>query len=215
MYMKTNKACMELGVHPNTLRSWANDGKIKYIRQPGGQRCYDVSSVGNADIARKRICYCRVSSAKQRDDLARQIAFMRDKFPEHDIVSDVGSGINFKRKGLEAILEQSMQGNISEVVVAHRDRLCRFGFDLIRLIIEKNGGKLVVLNDLQSSPEKELVNDLVSIIHVFACRIHGLRKYTTAISKDTDLSNSLSEAEAPADDGNGKIHVQPDGELPE
>jgi len=206
---------MELGVHPNTLRSWANAGKIKYIRQPGGQRFYDVSSVGNADIARKRICYCRVSSAKQRDDLARQIAFMRDKFPEHDIVSDVGSGINFKRKGLEAILEQSMQGNISEVVVAHRDRLCRFGFDLIRLIIEKNGGKLVVLNDLQSSPEKELVNDLVSIIHVFACRIHGLRKYTTAISKDTDLSNSLSEAEAPADDGNGKIHVQPDGELPE
>lgn len=206
---------MELGVHPNTLRSWANAGKIKYIRQPGGQRFYDVSSVGNADIARKRICYCRVSSAKQRDDLARQIAFMRDKFPEHDIVSDVGSGINFKRKGIEAILEQSMQGNISEVVVAHRDRLCRFGFDLIRLIIEKNGGKLVVLNDLQSSPEKELVNDLVSIIHVFACRIHGLRKYTTAISKDTDLSNSLSEAEAPADDGNGKIHVQPDGELPE
>lgn len=215
MYMKTSRACKELGVHPNTLRSWANDGKIKYIRQPGGQRCYDVSSVGNADIARKRICYCRVSSAKQRDDLARQIAFMRDKFPEHDIVSDVGSGIKFKRKGLEAILEQSMQGNISEVVVAHRDRLCRFGFDLIRLIIEKNGGKLVVLNDLQSSPEKELVSDLVSIIHIFACRIHGLRKYTTAISKDTDLSNSIPEAEAPADDGNGKIHVQPDGELPE
>lgn len=108
-----------------------------------------------------------------------------------------------------------MHGNISEVVVTHRDRLCRFGFDLIRLIIEKNGGKLVVLNDLQSSPEKELVSDLISIIHVFACRIHGLLKYTTAISKDTDLSNSIPEAEAPADDWNGKVHVQPDSELSE
>lgn len=205
MYKSTKKACEELGVHPNTLRSWANEGKIKYIRTEGGKRRYDTTSVENVNVQKSSICYCRVSSAKQRDDLTRQIAYMHDRFPEYEIVTDIGSGLNFKRKGFVSILERAMQGTVGTVVVAHRDRLCRFGFELVQWIVEQNGGKLLVLDDIVSSPKGELVKDLVSIIHVFACRIHGLRKYTTEISKDTDLPHCGTEGNASEDDGNGEI----------
>lgn len=207
MYLKTSKACAELGVHPNTLRRWANEGRIRFIRQEGGQRFYDVSSVGNADAMRRRICYCRVSSRKQKDDLERQIASMREKFPDHEIVSDIGSGINFRRKGLASILEQSMRGDVAEVVVAHRDRLCRFAFELVKWIVERNGGKVVVLDDMDASPKGELVSDLVSIIHVFACRIHGLRKYASKVSQDKDLSDCGATGDAEEDDGDGEVCV--------
>lgn len=207
--MKSGKACAHLGVHANTLRKWANEGKIRYIRQPGGQRLYDVSSVGD-DGDRRRVCYCRVSSRKQKDDLERQIAKMRSLFPDHEIVTDIGSGLNFKRKGFASVLECAMRGNLAEVVVAHRDRLCRFGFDLIEWIVGQNGGKVVVLDDTESSPQRELVNDLVSIIHVFACRIHGLRKYATAVSQDKDLPDCDAEGDSPSDTGDSEVHLQQD-----
>ena len=208
--MKSGKACAHLGVHPNTLRNWANEGKIRYIRQPGGQRLYDVSSVGG-DGGKRRVCYCRVSSRKQKDDLERQVAKMRGLFPGHEIVTDIGSGLNFKRKGLASVLESAMRGDVAEIVVAHRDRLCRFGFELVERIVGQNGGRVVVLGDLESSPQRELVCDLVSIIHVFACRIHGLRKYATAVSKDKDLPRCDAEGDSPADTGNSEVHIQQDG----
>lgn len=210
MYKPTRKAAEELGVCPNTLRNWANEGKIRYIRTSSGQRRYDTSSVITPDARHSGVCYCRVSSAKQKDDLARQVAFMRDKFPGYDIVTDIGSGLNFKRKGFEAVLERAMQGTLGTVVVAHRDRLCRFGFELVQWIVEHNDGKLMVLDDIVSSPEGELVKDLVSIIHVFACRIHGLRKYTSEISKDTDLPHCGAEDDASENDRDGEIHLQQD-----
>ena len=210
MYKPTRKAAEELGVCPNTLRNWANEGKIRYIRTASGQRRYDTSSVINPDAKPLGVCYCRVSSAKQKDDLARQIAFMREKFPDYDIVSDIGSGLNFKRKGFEAVLERAMQGTLGTLVVAHRDRLCRFGFDLAKWVVERNGGKVVVLDDVQSSPERELVTDLVSIVHVFACRIHGMRKYASQIAKDPDLPHGRAEGDHAKDDGDGEICVQPD-----
>lgn len=210
MHMKTKQACAELGVCPNTLRNWANEGKIRYIRQPGGQRLYDISSVGNADVLRRRICYCRVSSRKQKNDLERQVAKMRSLFPDHEIVTDIGSGLNFKRKGFASVLECAMRGNLAEVVVAHRDRLCRFGFELVEWIVGQNGGKVVVLGDLESSPQRELVCDLVSVIHAFACRIHGLRKYATEVSQDKDLPDCNAEGEAPPVPRDGAVHVQQD-----
>ncbi len=186
MYVPSRKATQELGVHANTLRTWANEGKIKHIKTPSGQRLYDTSSLECTD-ERKRICYCRVSSAKQKDDLQRQIDCMQREFPEHEVIKDIGSGLNFKRKGLIALLEQVCDGNIKEVVIAHRDRLCRFGFELVRWLIEKNGGKIVVLNEDKSSPQEELTNDILSILHVFSCRMHGLRKYSQKIKEDKDI----------------------------
>lgn len=189
MYVTTKKAVKILGIHPNTLREWARNGKIEYIRTVGKHRLYNVESFINKSGDGRRVCYCRVSSKKQRDDLEQQVKYMRERFPQHEVIEDIGSGINFKRKGLLALLESADSGNIKEVVVAHRDRLSRFGFDLIKWIIEKHDGRIVVLDEMCLSPEQELVNDIVSIIHVFSCRIHGLRKYGREIKKDKDISN--------------------------
>lgn len=193
MYLPSRKASKHLGVHPNTLRHWADTNKIKFIRNPAGQRLYDVASLEPEPQSNLQYCYCRVSSYKQKDDLQRQISFLKEKYPNHTIVSDIGSGLNFKRKGLLSILEQASLGNIQEVVVAHRDRLARFGFDLIRWLLEKNGGRILVLDNLTLSPEKELVTDIISILTVFSCRIHGLRKYSDKIKKDPILSDQITE----------------------
>ena len=124
-WVKTDAAIRVLNVHVNTLRRWADAGIIKYIRTPGGMRLYDVESLSeDVSAARQasendgravgtvKLAYCRVSSVKQKDDLQRQIAFMREKCPGHEIVTDVGSGINFKRKGLRIILERALNGEL-------------------------------------------------------------------------------------------------------
>ena len=99
-------------------------------------------------------------------------------YPEHRIISDVGSGINFKRKGLCRLLELACKGHISEVVVAYRDRLCRFAFELIERVLQMHQVRLVVLNEsLDGSQQSELVEDLLAIINVFSCRVNGRRKY--------------------------------------
>lgn len=194
MFIPSRKAVKHLGVCANTLRKWADDGKIKYIRNPAGQRLYDVSSIEQSSSTCKSYCYCRVSSHKQKDDLERQKEFMRKQCPEHEIITDVGSGINFKRKQFLWLLEQASLGNVKEVVVAHRDRLSRFGFELIEWFFHKHNVKLVVLDDSKSSPQQELVTDLLSIITIFSCRIHGLRKYTNTIKEDKVLSNETAES---------------------
>lgn len=186
----SREAAKTLGVHPNTLRKWANDGTITVIKTKSGQRRYDVDGyIGSSK--QSTICYCRVSSYKQRDDLERQVEFLRQKIPEAEIVKDIGSGLNFKRKGLNAILERAMQGDCIKLVVAHRDRLARFGTDLIQYIIERNGGKIVVLDEPLLSSEQELTKDLLNIIHVFSCRMHGLRNYKKQICEI--ISNTSAE----------------------
>ncbi len=195
MYLPSRKAAEELGVHANTLRKWADEGTIKYIKTPAGHRKYDISSIIN-DRSTTKICYCRVSSSKQKDDLEKQIKFMQEQFPEHKIIKDIGSGLNFKRKGLISILEQASEGHVLEVVVAHKDRLARFGVEIIEWIINKNGGKLVFLNDSKLSPQEELTTDLLSILHVFSCRMHGLRKYSSQIKEDKSISKPIAEKDS-------------------
>ena len=184
-YVTTKKACEILGVCSNTLRNWDRSGKIKTIRTPGGQRLYDLSSILHEEG--RRIIYARVSSRNQKDDLKGQIEHLRSRYPTHELIEDFGSGLNFKRKGFRALLDGIMQEEISEIVVAHKDRLCRFGFELIEYIANKNNCKIVVLSDSKLSPQGELVQDLLAIIHVFPCRIYGLRKYSKQIKKDPDL----------------------------
>ncbi len=187
-FVPSRKAREVLGVHENTLRRWANEGKIRHIKTAAGQRLYDTDSfVGNLS-EKRRVCYCRVSSHKQKDDLERQIAFITGKCPGYEIVTDIGSGLNFKRKGLIALLESVCSGDVSEIVVAHKDRLCRFGFDLVRWLVEHHGGKLVVLDNVSQSPHSELVADLLAVVTVFSCRMHGLRKYRSEIKEDKALS---------------------------
>ena len=191
--LTSKKTCAKLGIHANTLRKWANDGKIKYIRTPAQQRLYDVDDFLSKATQRTKIVYCRVSSRNQKDDLHSQTKYMREQFPNHECIEDIGSGLNFKRKGFRALLERIMSGNIEDVVVAYKDRLCRFGFELLEQVASKHNTKLVVLNKIELSPEDELVKDLLAIIHVFSCRLYGLRKYSDKIKKDPDLSQSRKQ----------------------
>jgi excisionase family DNA binding protein len=182
------QAAEYFSVHVHTLRQWDKSGKIKTERTPGGDRRYIIEIKNEFDI-----CYCRVSSYKQKDDLERQVKFMQEKFPNAETITDIGSGLNFKRKGLKTILERSIRGDSINLYVAHKDRLCRFGFDLIEWIIKRSSGKIVVLDQTVLSPEVELTRDLLHILHLFSCRMHGLRNYRKQVSQ------ALSEDESKKD----------------
>lgn len=199
MLVPLRKAVQLTGLSPNTLRKYADTGIIKAERVgKRQQRLFDVTSLTeatskNKEDAKPVVCYCRVSGNKQKDDLARQVAYMRQQFPNAEIIQDVGSGLNFKRKGLQQILRRLMQGDKFTLIVAHRDRLCRFGNELIQFMFEQNGGELMVLNHEEASPQRELTEDLLAILHVFSYRMHGLRRYENQIKEDKDLSDKTTE----------------------
>lgn len=183
-YLPSRKACQFTGLGYQTLRSYADKGQVKTYKTPSGQRMYNKSCLENLIHGfiptqdKKKIIYCRVSSRKQLDDLERQCTSLQSQFPNHELIKDCGSGINFKRKGLETILQLSMQGKLEELVVAHKDRLCRFGYDLIQFICSQNNTRIVILDkDENKSSEQELAEDILSIITVFACKQMGKRKY--------------------------------------
>ena len=205
-YITTKQTVQLLNVTPKTLRIWDKENKIRTIRTPSGIRRYNLQDIQNIlgrntpptkkQDQRKKLCYARVSSKKQMDDLDRQKHFFTTNFPDHILVTDVGSGINWQRKGLQTILGLAMQRDISEIVVAHRDRLCRFAFELLEWIFYKNGVQLIVLNqDKDQSPDKELADDVLSIIHVYSCRKNGQRRYTKS-KKDSSLSNTSTEIDS-------------------
>src|SRR4030042_3128719 len=135
MLVPLRKAVELTGLHPNTLRKYADRGTIE-AKRIGRQRLFDISSCKHLSSKSSVICYTRVSSAKQRDDLARQIVYMRGQFPKAEILQDIGSGLNFKRKSLQSILERCLRGDTITLVIAHRDRLCRFGYEIIEYLIK-------------------------------------------------------------------------------
>ncbi len=186
-YVPLRKAVEKLGLHPNTLRRYADEGKIQIIKNEAGQRLYNVEAYIRGAANASLVCYCRVSSSKQKDDLQRQIAYMQSLYPKAEIIFDIGSGLNFKRKGLRSILDRLLRGDKLKIIVACRDRLCRFGFELIQYMVEQNGGEIVVQGETVHCPQTELTTDLLSIIHVFSCRMHGLRKYSKKIKEDKDI----------------------------
>jgi len=196
-YIHIREAKQLLGVSTQTLYNWDKQNKIRTSRLPSGARLYHKEDIFNiigipiASKQKKQIIYCRVSSKKQMDDLERQTNILQSQFPNHILVTDVGSGINWKRKGLQTILESAMSGELEEVVVAHRDRLCRFAFELLQFIFESCEAKLIVLDSEDGkSSEQELAEDILSIIHVYSCRSMGKRRYK---SKE---NSSISECES-------------------
>jgi predicted site-specific integrase-resolvase len=112
---------------------------------------------------------------------------MQERYPNAQIVKDIGSGLNFKRKGLQSLLVRFMQGDKLTIVIACRDRLCRFGFELFQFMAEQNGGSIVVLSNPIHCPESELTADLLAILHVFSCRMHGLRSIAKKIKEDATI----------------------------
>jgi len=211
-------------ISSETLRRWNNQGKISSIRTPGGNRLYSVVDVekifGNQERIneKKKICYARVSSEKQKEDLDRQCEYLRQKCPDHELIKDIGSGPNWKRKGFTSILERSYQRDIEEVVVTHKDRLCRFAFELVEWIFSKHDTKIVVLGsdiNVDDTESGELAEDLLSIVTIFTARHNGLRsaenrkrRREIENKKDTDLSNARRKRKAKKVDGNREVDIQ-------
>jgi len=187
MYVSPKEASKHYNVSEQALRSWAINGTIKYITTKGGHRRYSVSNAIEPEC-KQSIIYARVSSKKQQGDLDRQIEYMRSKYPEHRIITDIGSGINFKRKGFKTILDGLFKGTIKEVVVAKRDRFTRFGFDLFEWIFKEHKAQLFSDSNETEDSGRELSEDLMAIITVFSSRYYGKQKYKV-LSENKDLSN--------------------------
>jgi predicted site-specific integrase-resolvase len=138
-------------------------------------------------LDRSTVLYARVSTSSQRDDLKRQTEALTTSYPGAEVITEIGSGLNFRRRKLNAILERIISGDIQCLVVAHKDRLARFGFDLIEWLCEKFDCKLVVLYQQKYSPQAELVQDMLSVVHCFSSRVYGLRKYEKQLREDSEI----------------------------
>ena len=209
LFVTVGEAAHLTGLDSQTIRKLADKASIICYRTPSGQRRINLQSIQEfcssasackekQEVQRQNYIYARVSTKKQMDDLSRQIEFLRrPEYVDYVVATDIASGINFKRKGLSTILESCLQGNIGEVVVAHKDRLCRFGFDLIESLVSTAGGKITILeNSEDKTSEQELADDLLAIIHVFSCRQMGKRSYSNRKDKNNEsknISNSFTE----------------------
>ena len=203
-YVKPNAAEAHFGIDRRTLRKWADAGHIRFFQAgEGKQRLYDISSTGGAvavasskkpvakpntttalvvgtpaSAATDRVdaVYARVSTRKQLDDLGRQLATLKSAHPDAVVFTDCASGINFKRKGLLSLLQLAFEGRLRRVHIAHKDRLCRFAYDLIVHVLAKHGAEVVVESqDVDPTFEQDLADDVLQIITVFGARLHGRR----------------------------------------
>ena len=204
-YVKPKEASRIIGVNIDTLRRMASRNEIKHIRTDTGRYLFDISSFTNRSNhevrERKTICYARVSSRDRKSDLQNQISLLESKYPGTEIISDYGSGLNFHRKGLQQILDLAYKGELKEVVVTYKDRLCRFGFELIEYILKtQSNANIMVLCNNSTSKESELATDLLSIITVFSARMYGLRKYEKQIKEDKSLFQKGVLTEVETDD---------------
>lgn len=208
-FIPIGKASKLTGLSKQTLRKMADEKTITSYLTPTKQRRINTKSIQKmcyssyddeelSNCKKKNFLYTRVSTKKQMDDLLRQVEYIqRPEYASYILIQDIGSGINFKRKGIQSILDCCIQRTIGEVVIAHRDRLCRFSYELIESIINKAGGTIKVLDsELNRSSENELAEDLLSIIHIFNCRQMGKRSYkrkNIQNNKDTNLPNKTAE----------------------
>jgi len=173
-----------IGKTQQTLRNWDNSGKLKpaYITD-GGHRMYSQKQLnqvlGIEPQKRTVIGYCRVSSQKQKDDLERQIKYVKEymiaKGYQFEIITDIGSGINYNNKGLNKLIDMVTDRKVSKIVIFYKDRLVRFGFELIENICTKFGTEIEIIDNTEKTEEQELVEDLIQIVTVFSCRLQGKR----------------------------------------
>jgi putative resolvase len=176
----------KLGVSTNTLRRWDASGKLTAKRTLSNHRYYDESDFrplyGIKEENRKTVVYCRVSSTGQKEDLKSQVKAMEQFCLSSGIVVDewiqeIGGGMNFKRQKFLTIMSRIQAGEISKLLIAHKDRFCRFGFDYFEWMAKDHGCEVIIVNQELLSPQQEMVEDLMAIIHTFSCRLYGLRKY--------------------------------------
>jgi len=231
-YITSGTVRQHYGVSNSTLQRWANEGKIKTLRTNGNHRLYERDSVAKLfgddsekKTGRRRVCYARVSSAKQGEDLERQVQDLQREYPDHELIKDIGSGVNFSRKGFKTLVDSILDGDIEELVISHKDRLTRFGYELVEQLCDKFDCKIVVqFKDQRHNPEQDLADDLLAITTVFVAKHNGLRagekrrkrkenKETKAKKRRESSEDEGSSTEVPEDyivpNSGGKGHSQP------
>lgn len=198
-YYKIGDFAEKIGVSTATLRRWDKEGVLKPAKvTKGGTRYYSEAQYiqyTNKFLYRQErvvIGYCRVSSYKQKDDLQRQVdnvkTYLLAKGYQFEMITDIGSGINYTKKGLLSIIDRVMQGNVEKIVVLYKDRLIRFGFELLEHICKVHDTTIEIIDQTEKSEQEELVEDLIQIITVFSCRLQGKR-----VKKTRELIDSLKE----------------------
>ena len=189
-YVSIGEAAKSLGVSTQTLRRWDLDGKLVAERTPGGRRRYRVSDVAQfnplgvnrAVLERPTVAYARVSSHDQKDDLARQVKVLEMYCAAQgwafSTITDLGSGMNYRKKGLTRLLDDIIEDRVGRLVLTHKDRLLRFGAELVFAVCEAKNVEVVIINQGENrSFEQELAEDVLEIVTVFSARLYGARSH--------------------------------------
>jgi len=188
-YITPQEAHKLFGFHPKTLNRWAVAGKIEFIRSVGGHARYSVDSlaqIAHSEDTRKVVLYARVSTASQKDDLQSQVEYISKAYPQCKVISETGSGMNFKRKKFIGIMEEVARKEVKLIVVAHKDRLVRFGFEFVEWFCHLNKCQIEVINHAYKTPHQELVDDFMAIMHCFSSKLYFLRRYKDEIKKEAE-----------------------------
>ncbi len=176
--LKPKEVCQKLGISYRTLQSYVKKGYIKPIVLQSGKwrfREEDVERLMGIIRKRKVILYARVSSNTQKDDLVNQVKYLEENVKEYDqVITDVGSSLNMKRRGFVKLLSMILNNEVSKVIIAYPDRLVRFGFEILEEVCKAHNCELVVLNREDKTPEQELVEDLISILVSFSGKLYGM-----------------------------------------
>lgn len=196
-----------LNVSVKTLQRWDREGILKAKRTPTNRRYYTYDQYlefkGLKNIVdRKIVIYTRVSTSNQKDDLFNQVEFLKNfanakGMIVDEVIKDIGSGLNYNRKRWNKLLEECMENKIETILITHKDRFIRFGYDWFERFLGKFDTKIIVVNNESLSPQEELVQDIISILHVFSCRIYGLRKYKKKIKGDSEIAKSIQDGDIP------------------
>lgn len=190
---RLNEFAEIVNVSVKTLQRWDYEGILKAYRTPTDRRYYTheqyLAYIGESSKEENRgkvIIYARVSNQGQKDDLLNQVNFLRDYANAKgvivdEVIEEIGSGLNYKRKKWNNLINLAFEGKISKIFISHKDRFVRFGYDWFFSFLTALGVEMIVVNNESLSPQEEMIQDLISIIHVFSCRIYGLRKYKSKI----------------------------------
>ena len=197
--MSPKEFAKRIGKTVKTLQRWDNSGKLIAHRTPTNRRFYTEQQYNDfMGVATKNdrvnVIYVLVSTANQKDDLNNQVEFLKaycyaNGVVVNEVITDVGSGLNYNRKKWNALLDNVIAGNVNTIYVAFPDRFIRFGFDWFQHFCEKFDTKIIVVNNQKLSPEQELTEDLINIIHAFNCRPYVIRKYLKGLGNDKNTSS--------------------------
>ena len=193
---KPNEFAELINMSVKTLQRWDYEGILKAYRTPTDRRYYTheqyLAYIGESSKEENRgkiIIYARVSNQAQKDDLVNQVNFLRDYVNAKgvivdEVIEEIESGLNYKRKKWNKLINLALEGKVSKIFISHKDRFVRFGYDWFYSFLTSLGVEMIVVNNESLSPQEEMIQDLISIIHVFSCRIYGLRKYKSKIKDE-------------------------------